>query len=128
MSDNQAVPSWMQTLRTLEKKLEENGVKQSSFLNKYENVWSNILYLSYTNDKRHLWNHPYAIRARNASLTSDVVSSILCYVKNYKRNGRSYGFYKIFANTDCKLNEKEEELKDGEKIDSSEENNIDKKL
>ena len=81
MSDNQAVPSWMQTLRTLEKKLEENGVKQSSFLNKYENVWSNILVLYYTNDKRHLWNHPYAIRARNASLTSETFRQYFVMLK-----------------------------------------------
>lgn len=120
MSDNQAVPSWMQTLRLLNTKLKEVGISRLSFNDDLENTWPNIIVLSYTIDKRHLWEHPYAIKARNASLTSDVFRQNFVMLKIAREMEDLMESMRSLQTQIVNYSIMKRNLKDGEKIDFEE--------
>ena len=117
MSDNQAVPSWMQTLRLLNTKLKEVGISRLSFNDDLENTWPNIIVLSYTIDKRHLWEHPYAIKARNASLTSDVFRQNFVMLKIAREMEDLMESMRSLQTQIVNYSIMKRNLKDGEQID-----------
>ena len=117
MSDNQSVPSWMQTLRLLNTKLKEVGISRLSFNDDLENTWPNIIVLSYTIDKRHLWEHPYAIKARNASLTSDVFRQNFVMLKIAREMEDLMESMRSLQTQIVNYSIMKRNLKDGEQID-----------
>ena len=71
--------TWTDAKEILLKKVKEDTKTEINKLDSdltLNNAWSNIIVLFYTQDRQHLWNHPYALMARDAFVAS----------KNFREN------------------------------------------